>query len=59
MNIFEARFVELLDRVGDLTPDEDRELRKLSCELDALDWVDEQIRAAFRELDTPLTETLH
>lgn len=55
----QERFCELLERVGDLTPDEDRELRKLSCELDALDALDEQIRAAFRELDTPLTETLH
>lgn len=55
----QERFCELLERIGDLTPDEDRELRKLSCELDALDALDDQIRAAFQELDTPLTETLH
>ena len=47
----QERFVELLERVGALTPDEDKELRDLSCELDALDALDEQIREGFWELD--------
>jgi hypothetical protein len=56
----QERFCELLERVGDLTPDEDRELTKLSCELDALDWVDAQIREGFQELErTGKLERLH
>lgn len=56
----DERFCDLLDRVGDLTPDEDRELQTLSRELDALDWLDAQIREGFQELErTGKLERLH
>jgi hypothetical protein len=48
----ETKFLELLERVGDLTPDEEMELGRLSRALDERDaQLDAQIRAAFRELD--------